>query len=550
MRKVIEFFLKRPVWGNAAIAVVLMFGLFSVFTMQRSFFPELDPNTISVSVLYPGASPSEMEEGVTIKIEQAVKGLEGIEKVNSTSVENMSQISIQAFPDADMEELLNEIENAVNSINSFPQGAERPLVNLNKSRGMASIVAFVGVSAKSDSAELIELTDMATKIERDLLNTKVITQITMTGFPEKEISINTSEQDLLRYNLSFQEVALAVGSRNIDITTGIIRGGVEEMNVRSNSRVTSKNEIEKIVVRTTTNGENITVGDVAEVEVGFTESSQDAKYNGLPCVQFQIEKTAEQDISDITDQLHEYQEEFNEEQSDFSFDVYYEFNSMLNDRIDLLSSNGLMGLILVLLFLGLFLNLKLSAWVAFGIPFSFLGMFIFGLPYGMSINMISLFGMILVVGILVDDGIVIAENIYTHFEKGKSARQAALDGTMEVLPSVFSSVLTTIVAFSILLFVEGMEMMQEMAFVVIACLAFSLFEAFIILPARLGHDNVLKDENDKSHEWTYLRGGIFMAIGVLVMYADTFMMPSGDQSGWMLLFPIAIIFVGIFVVLA
>ena len=174
MRKVIEFFLKRPVWGNAAIAIVIMFGLFSIFTMQRSFFPELDPNTISVSVLYPGASPAEMEEGVTIKIEQAVKGLEGIEKVNSTSVENMSQITVQAYPDVDMEELLNEIENAVNSINSFPQGAERPIVNLNKSRGMASVVAFVGVSAKVDSTNITQLTDMATKIERDLLNTKVI----------------------------------------------------------------------------------------------------------------------------------------------------------------------------------------------------------------------------------------------------------------------------------------------------------------------------------------------------------------------------------------
>lgn len=550
MRKVIEFFLKRPVWGNAAIAVVIMFGLFSVFTMQRSFFPELDPNTISVSVLYPGASPSEMEEGVTIKIEQAVKGLEGIEKVNSTSIENMSQITIQAYPDIDMEELLNEIENAVNSINSFPQGAERPIVNLNKSRGMASVVAFVGVSAKADSTNITQLTDMATKIERDLLNTKVITQITMTGFPEKEISINTSEQDLLRYNLSFQEVALAVGTRNIDITTGIIRGGVEEMNVRSNNRVTSKAEIEEIVVRTTPNGEKITVGDVADVQIGFTETSQDAKYNGMPCVQFQIEKTADQDIKDITEQLREYQEEFNEKQSDFSFDIYYEFNSMLNERIDLLSSNGLMGLILVLLFLGLFLNLKLSAWVAFGIPFSFLGMFIFGLPYGMSINMISLFGMILVVGILVDDGIVIAENIYTHFERGKTARKAALDGTMEVLPSVFSSVLTTIVAFSILLFVEGMEMMQEMAFVVIACLAFSLFEAFIILPAHLGHDNVLQDEKDKVFDWSYLKGGIFMIVGVIVMYLSTFLIPSGEASFGIMLFPIALIFVGIFVFLA
>ncbi|NVK63425.1 MAG: efflux RND transporter permease subunit [Flavobacteriales bacterium] len=550
MRKVIEFFIKRPVWGNAAIAIVIMFGLFSIFTMQRSFFPELDPNTINVSVLYPGASPVEMEEGVTIKIEQSVKGLEGIEIINSTSVENMTQISIQAYPDVDMEELLNEVENAVSSINSFPQGAERPIVTLQKSRGMASVVAFVGVSAKSDSTKMTELTDMATKIERDLLNTKVITQITMTGFPEKEISINTREQDLLRYNISFQEIALAIGSRNIDITTGIIRGGVEEMNVRSNSRVTSAAEISDIALRTTPNGETVTIGDVADVKIGFAESSQEAKYNGFPCVQFQIEKTTEQDISDITEELRAYQEKFNESHDDFSFDIYYEFNSLLNDRIDLLSSNGLMGLILVLLFLGLFLNLKLSAWVAFGIPFSFLGMFIFGLPYGMSINMISLFGMILVVGILVDDGIVIAENIYTHFEKGKSARKAALDGTMEVLPSVFSSVLTTIVAFCILLFVEGMEMMQEMAFVVIACLAFSLFEAFIILPAHLGHNSVLKDETDKAHAWSTLRGVIYIVLGIAIMYVATFLIPSGDVSFGIYLFPISIIFIGIFVFLA
>lgn len=550
MRKVIEFFINRPIWGNAAIAIVLMFGLFSIFTMKRSFFPELDPNTISVSVLYPGASPSEMEEGVTIKIEQAVKGLEGIEQINSTSVENMSQIAIQAYPKTDMEELLSEIENAVNSINSFPQGAERPLVKLNKSRGMASVVSFVGVSAKSSKAEMTDLTDMATKIERDLLNTKVITQVTMTGFPEKEISINTREQDLLRYNLSFQEIAMAVGSRNIDITTGIIRGGVEDMNVRSNSRGTSKEEIENIVVRTTKTGENITVKDVAEVNIGFSESSQEAKYNGFPSVQFQIEKTTDQDITEITEELHAYQEKFNKKNPDYSFDIYYEFNSMLNDRIDLLSKNGLMGLILVLLFLGLFLNLKLSAWVAFGIPFSFLGMFIIGMPYGMSINMISLFGMILVVGILVDDGIVIAENIYTHFEKGKSARKAALDGTMEVLPSVFSSVLTTIVAFSILLFVEGMEMMQEMAFVVIACLAFSLFEAFIILPAHLGHENVLKDDLGKKHDWSLLRGGIYLIIGIIIMYLATYLMPSGDQSGWMILFPLGIIILGVLVFLA
>lgn len=541
MRKVIQFFINRPVWGNAAIAIVLMFGLFSIFTMKRSFFPELEPTQIYVSVFYPGASPIEMEEGVTIKVEQAVKGLSGIEEINSTSSENYSQVTIKAYTDTDIDELLGKIENSVNSINSFPQGAERPVVNKQESGGMGSVVAFVGVSAKSTEPKITELIDLASQVERDLLNTKEITQITKNGFPEKEISINVREQDLLRYNISIQEIALAVGSKNIDITTGIIRGGVQDMNVRSNSRGTTEEDISKIIVRTSTSGDKVTVGDVADVKLGYSEGSQEAKYNGKPAVSFQIEKTTDQDIKRITDELYAYKERFDAQNPDFQFNIFYEFNSMLNERIDLLTSNGIMGLVLVLLFLGLFLNLKLSAWVAFGIPFSFLGMFIFGMPYGMSINMISLFGMILVVGILVDDGIVIAENIYTHFEKGKSAHKAALDGTMEVLPSVFSSVVTTIVAFSILLFVEGLEMMREMAFVVISCLAFSLFEAFIILPAHLGHKKVLSQE--KNTPFSLWKGLLFMVIGLVVIFIGTRIIPEEASLGIML-FPFCVIILG------
>ncbi|MFT5778049.1 MAG: multidrug efflux pump subunit AcrB [Crocinitomicaceae bacterium] len=546
MKRVIEFFLDRPLWGNAAIAIILMFGLFSVFTMKRSFFPEMEPLLINVSVYYPGASPQEMEEGVTIKLEQAVKGLVGIDETNATSAENIAQITVKAENDTDMDELLNEIENAVSSINSFPKGAEQPLVTMNKSNGMASIVAFVGVSAKEKNAKLTDLTDMATKIERDLLDSKEITQITMTGFPEKEISVNVREQELLRYGISFQEISLAISARNIDITPGTIRGGIEEINLRSNSRGTTKEEIEAIVVRTSPTGDQISIKDVADVTIGFSESSQDAKYNGFPCVQFQIEKTKDQDITTITESLHEYQAKFAKENVDYSFDIYYEFNDMLADRIDLLSRNGIVGLILVLLFLGIFLNLKLSAWVAFGIPFSFLGMFVFGMPYGMSINMISLFGMILVVGILVDDGIVIAENIYTHYEKGKTPRRAAIDGTMEVLTSVFSSVITTIVAFSILLFVEGMEMMREMAFVAISCLIFSLVEAFIILPAHLGHESVLNDKT-KKESWSYLKGGLFMLAGLVVIFFSVQIIPAEHTFGMMLLpFVLVIGGVGLF----
>lgn len=540
MKRIIKFFINNPVWGNAAIAIVIMFGLFSIFSTQRSFFPELDPNRIIISVFYPGASPTEMEDGITIKIEQSIKGLDGIEEINSASSENVATVDIKAYQDTDMDDLLSDVENSINSINSFPQGAEKPIITRLKSGGMGSVVAFVGISSK-DSTNSMELTELANQVERDLLNTKTITQITKTGFPEKEISINVRESDMLRYQISMQEIALAVGTKNLDITTGIIRGNLEEMNIRSNSKSTNADDIEKIIVRTKATGESITVGDVADVVIGYSEGSQDAKFNGNPAVSYQIEKTPEQDIADITEAIHNYQEEFNKKYPEFHFNIFFEFNNMLNERIDLLSKNGLMGLILVLLFLGLFLNIKLSAWVAFGIPFSFLGMFIFGLMYGISINMISLFGMILVVGILVDDGIVIAENIYSHYEMGKPAHKAALDGTMEVLMSVFSSVLTTIVAFSILLFVEGLEMMREMAFVVISCLAFSLFEAFIILPAHLGHKSVLEDKD--SHEFTYKKGGLYMLIGLVVMFLGTRLF--GTDPGFMkMLFPLVVIITG------
>lgn len=542
MRKLIDFFIKHPIWGNCFIAIIILAGIFSIVSTKRSFFPELDPNRIIVSVFYSGASPEEMEEGVTIKIEQAIKGLEGIEEINSTSSENSASIDIKAYTDTDMETLLSDVENAVNSINSFPLGAEQPIIRRLKSSGMASTVASVGVSAKKDDASIVELTDIATKVERDLLNTKTITQIEKNGFPEKEIAINVRENDLLRYNISMQEISLAISSKNIDITTGIIRGGVQELNIRSNNRGTTAEEIEKIVLRTTATGEQIRISDVASVIVGYTEASQESKFNGKPSVSFQIEKTVDQDIAEITEAIHTYQEKFNKENEDYQFDIYFEFNSMLNQRIDMLTSNGLMGLILVLIFLGLFLNIKLSAWVAFGIPFSFLGMFIIGMAYGLTINMISLFGMILVVGILVDDGIVIAENIYSHYEKGKSAPKAAIDGTMEVLKSVLSSILTTVVAFSILLFVEGMEMMREMAFVAIACLLFSLFEAFFVLPAHLAHKKILSEPEEP--KFSISRGFLMMIGGILVVIIGSMLIPSTIPNKAILLFPLFIFVIG------
>ncbi len=544
MRRLITFFVNRPVWGNAFIAIVIIFGIFSLLQTKKSFFPELEPQTIIASVFYPGASPTEMEEGVTIKIEQSIKGLAAIEEINSTSSENIASVRIKAYQDANMDQLLSDIENAINSINSFPAGAEKPILNKITSGGMGSVVAFIGISAKDKNISEIELVDLATKVEQDLLNTKNITEIVKMGFPTKEISIDVRENDLVRYNTSFQEVSMAISSQNLNITTGQIRGASQEMNIRSNNKVLTENEISEIVLRGLPSGEKVKIKDVADVKLGYSENSQKSSFNGLPAVSFQIEKSPSQDIEKISSTLHNYQERFNKENTDFQFDIYFEFNELLEGRIDLLTKNGVTGLILVLLFLGMFLNIKLSSWVAFGIPFSFLGMFILGIFYGITINMISLFGMILVVGILVDDGIVIAENIYAHFEKGKSAKQAAIDGTMEVLPSVCSSVITTIVAFSVLFFVEGLEIMREMAFVVIACLIFSILEGMITLPSHLSKKSVLAET--KEEPLGVGIGILFMAVGVATCASAYYIFPS-EPSWDLILFPMTLGLFGIFI---
>lgn len=541
MRELIQFFIKRPIWTNAFIVVTVLFGFFTLSNLNSSFFPELDPKTITIQVMYPGASPLEMEEGITIKLEQAIKGLKDIEHINSTSAENIASITISAEQDADMDELLSDVENAINSINSFPQGAEKPVITRLKTGGMSSTVAIVGISSKSPDMSVMQLRDKAVIVENELLNTKIITQIVKMGFPVAEITVSVRENELLRYGLTFEQIALAISSKNIDLTAGQIRGTDKDLVIRSQNRTTSPVELGELIIRTSNTGETVYLKDVADVKYDFTEDSELAKFNGQPAIVFEIEKTTDQDLSLIADAVKTYQKTFNENNPDYNFHIFYEFSEMLAQRIDLLNKNGIFGLVLVLICLGLFLNLKLSAWVAFGIPFSFLGMFIIGYWYGMTINMISLFGMILVVGILVDDGIVIAENIYSHFEKGKSAPKAAIDGTMEVLPSVFTSVVTTMVAFSMLLFIEGMEMMREMALVVIACLGFSLFEAFFILPSHLASKKILALE--KVYKLKTWQGIIFSIGGVALIYWASGLF-SGVSSFMTVLFPFSLLLIG------
>jgi len=496
MRSIVEFFVRYPIWANSIIAIVLFFGIASFLNIKKSSFPETDPRNITVQVMLPGASPEEMEEGVTIKIEEAIKGIVGIEEIESVSSENRASVTITTFEGYDLDEVLTDVKNAVDQINGFPVAAEKPIIYKQKS---TTFVASVGLRGKVD---LLTLKRAAELIEDDFLQSGVLSQINVSGFPALEISIEVPEENLLRYGITLTDVANAVRRNNRDISGGTIKTEQEEISIRANAKELDPEQISNIILRANNDGSYLLLNDVGTVKLQFADVPNKVFSNNQRSVNFSIQKLPEEDIEEISQFLADYIEEFNATNENMELFTSFDFNEILQQRLSLLVNNGSVGLLLVLCSLGLFLSLRLSFWVAWGIPASFLGMFIVGFLYGITINLMSLFGMILVVGILVDDGIVIAENIYTHFERGKRPHQAAIDGTLEVLPAVFTSVTTTIIAFLPLIFLENRGFTEEMAIVVIASLAFSLVEAFLVLPAHLGTKKVLSRKEVKGDKKT------------------------------------------------
>ena len=499
MRSLISYFIKYPIFANALIMITAIAGIFSLVVMPQSFFPELSPNKVYINTSYPGASPEEIEKGITTRIEESLSGIKGIEEITSTSSENTSNVTVQIYEGFDIDEVLQNVKNSVDAIYSFPEGAEKPTIQKQKSRGVGGMADMVGFYALIGPDDLLLLKEKSDKIERDLLNDDEISQIQVIGYAPIIISVEIDEDQLLRYNLTFDIVSAAIKRSNIDISGGSIKTKKEEIIIRSNNRATTSQEIKEIIILSNVEGGTIRLKDISKVTLEFAEIPIKSYVNGQRSISFLIEKTPEEDIKKIANSIQNYIKVFNRNNDGYKIITQFQFADMLDQRIQTLSKNLLIGLFLVLIILGFFLSFKLSLWVAFGIPFSFIGMISIGLIYGMTINMISLFGMILVVGILVDDGIVIAENIYSHFEKGSSPMKAALNGTMEVVTPVLTSILTTVFAFSTLLFVGGqMEMMQEMAFAVIAALLFSLLEAFLILPAHLASKSVKTEKSLQS----------------------------------------------------
>lgn len=486
MKKAVEIFVRFPIYANLIILFLLVVGGLSLASMKKSFFPERETHLLSVSVFYPGASPVEMEEGITSRVEEAVRGIPGIYEINSVSSENSSRVSIEFEPEYDIDEALIEVKNAVDGISALPTAAERPIVSKRRTTSPAMRLIITG------NVDLLTLKSYAQQVEEDFLSSGLISQVSISGYPDLEISVEAKEEDLLRYGFTFNDLQNAISNNNRDVSGGQIRSEEEELLIRLRSRSADPNKIGDIILRANTDGSVIRIRDIAEVKKKFSDAPNKALERGKPLVNITVMKLITEDLDDIDKYIKEYAVEFNQKNPGVELIVTRSYLEILKSRLALLYVNGGQGLFLVILALGLMLSTRLSLWVAWGIPSSFLGMFIIAQMIGITINLQSLFGMILVVGILVDDGIVIGENIFQHFEMGKSPMRAAVDGTVEVIPAVITSVLTTIIAFAPLVFITGrMEMMYEMAMIVILSLGVSIFEAFFVLPAHLGNEHVL-----------------------------------------------------------
>jgi multidrug efflux pump subunit AcrB len=481
---IVRWFVRNGVAANLLMGLLIVLGVTSLFTIKKEVFPEFSTDMISVSVRYPGAAPAEVEEGVVVRIEERLQGLDGVKKVRSTANENVGAVLVEIDDGYDAARLLNDIKSRVDAIDTFPEEAEEPVIEELVMTRQVIEVALYG------DAEERTLKVLGDRLREDLAALPDISQVVLVSTRPYEISIEVSEEALRGYGLTFDEVANAVRRSSVDLPGGRIDSRAGEILLRGEGQAYRGREFERIPLRALADGTRLTVGDVAVVDDGFADADLWSRFNGKPAVILQVFRTGEQSATDVVAATKTYLESIESSlPSGIEVATYQDETAILRARLELLTRNGIAGFLLVFFVLALFLRLSLAAWVALGIPISFLGGFAVMPTLDVSINMISLFAFIIVLGIVVDDAIVVGENIYSHFQRGLSAVDAAIAGTSEVLKPVIFAVLTTIAAFAPILGVSGIigKFMRVIPIIVIATLVFSLAESLLILPAHLSH---------------------------------------------------------------
>jgi multidrug efflux pump subunit AcrB len=482
-RGLILRFIQNPVAANLMMVVMLVGGVVSASRLQSQVFPTISPGTVTVRVPFPGATPAEVEESITRRVEEAVLGIDGVKRVNSTASENIGVVVIETSDFADRQLVKDDVESAVDRLSDFPpENAEKPVIVAPKPTGGVVTLAVVG------DVGGLALRRAAEQIERDLLTRPGVSLVSLSGDRDYEISIEVSEATLRRYNLTFSDVAGAVRQSSLDLAGGSIVSDSGEILLRTNKKRQTGEAFESIIVRTLPDGSVITLADLAEVRDGFVREQLSNLYNGRPAVFVDVKRAEAEDVLEVKAAvdglLADYTPPPGVQLVEFSDET-----QLLRERINLLLRNGLFGFALVFTFLVLMLDLKLAVWVSTGIATAFMGGFLLFGALGVTITMVSVFGLIIVLGLVVDDAIVIGENIDTERQHGWDGEIAANRGAHGVMAPVIVGVLTSVAAFTPLLVTGGTfgDITRAIPLVVISVLLMSILEAFCILPSHLSH---------------------------------------------------------------
>ena len=489
MKGMIAWFAKNHVASNLLMLFLLLAGAVTGLTMKVEVFPEFSLDMITVSTLYPGASPSEVEEAIIRRIEERVAGLSGIKRIDSTAREGLGTVTIEVMKDWSLKKLLDEVKSEVDSITTFPNEAERPIVREVTRRNRVISLAVYGDASEATIKNLAET------IKDEIINIPGITQADLSGIKTGETHIEISEETLRRYGLTLGKVSDAVRKGSLDLPAGRIKTSGGEILIRTKGRRYYADEYRDVPILTDPDGTNVTLGQIADLSDGFEDVDLAARFQGKPTALIEVFRVADQNALTVAATIKKFAEKIRPTLPEgIHIDIYNDRSVMLKSRMELLIKNMGFGLILVSILLALFLDLKLAFWVTLGIPISFLaGLWM--LPrFDVSINMISLFGFIMVLGIVVDDAIIVGENIFRKYEEGMDPESGSIDGTVEVGRPVVFAVLTTVAAFWPLLSGTGNmgKIMRNIPIVVILVLLGSLVESLVILPAHLNRSRERK----------------------------------------------------------
>lgn len=474
----------NPVAANLLMMVFVVGGLIMGLSIKQEVFPEIELDRVQVMVAYPGAGPEEVEEGVILKIEENLSGIDGIKEIKATASEGLGTVTAEVMQGLDVDLVMQDVKAEVDRITTFPKEAEKPVITKLVRRSEVIYVAVYG-----DMPER-SLREYAEGISDDLLAMPEITQTELAGVRPYEISIEVPEANLRRYGLTLNGIADRVRQASIDLPAGTIKADGGEILIRTKEKRYRGHEYAGITILQKPDGTDVKLGDIATVRDGFRETDEFSIFDGKPAALVGVYRLGDQKPTEISAIVKDY---VKKRQATLPESVKLatlnDSSELFQSRLDLLSRNAIMGLILVFISLGLFLQIKLALWVMLGIPVSFLGALFLMPVFDVSINMMSLFAFIIALGIVVDDAIVVGENVFDHRNQGKGYLQAARDGAIEVAGPVIVSVLTTIATFVPLLYISGNlgKFIKTIPLVVIPILTVSLIEALFILPAHLGH---------------------------------------------------------------